>query len=200
MNALAIILNIVLILISIVLIAVVLMQQGQRQGLGAIAGGAETFLGKNAAKGIDGKLAKITKIAALVFIVLAIVTTIIVSHNNGYEAPSGAYLDGDHIHLEDGTTVDLAAATEEQLAQIGLDAETAAQLVEALESAEDHSDHIHNEDGTITDLEGNVITEEEAHGTEEAAVVEDHGDHVHNEDGTITDAEGNVITEEEAHG
>lgn len=194
MNALVIILNIVLILISIVLIAIVLMQQGQRQGLGAIAGGAETFLGKNAAKGLDGKLAKLTKIAAVVFIILAIVTTIIVSHNNGYEAPSGAYLDGDHIHLEDGTTVDLAAATEEQLAQIGLDAESAASLAAALEA---ESDHIHNEDGTITDLEGNVITEEEAHGT---AVVEDHGDHVHNEDGTITDAEGNVITEEEAHG
>ena len=177
MNALAIILNIVLILISIVLIAVVLMQQGQRQGLGAIAGGAETFLGKNAAKGLDGKLAKLTKIAAVVFIVLAIGTTIVVSHSNGYEAPSGAYLDGDHIHLEDGTTVDLASASEEQLAQLGLDAETAAQLVEALESAEDHSDHIHNEDGTITDLEGNVITEEEAHGAEE--VVDDHEGHDH---------------------
>ena len=171
MNALAIILNIVLILISIVLIAVVLMQQGQRQGLGAIAGGAETFLGKNASKGLDGKLAKITKIAAVVFIVLAIATTMVVAHSNGYEAQSGAYLDGDHIHLEDGTTVDLASASEEQLAQIGLDAETAAQLVEALESAET-----------------------------EGAAVEDHGDHTHNADGTITDAEGNVITEEEAHG
>lgn len=175
MNALAIILNIVLILISIVLIAVVLMQQGQRQGLGAIAGGAETFLGKNAAKGLDGKLAKITKIAAVVFIVLAIATTIIVSHTNDY---SSAYVDGDHLHLEDGTTVDLASATEEQLAEVGLDAETAAAYLEALESAEDHSDHVHNEDGTITDLEGNVITEEEAHGTEtEAVEAEEEHDH-----------------------
>lgn len=169
MNALAIILNIVLILISIVLIAVVLMQQGQRQGLGAIAGGAETFFGKNG-KGADVKLAKITKIAAVVFIVLAIATTMVVSHSNGYEAQSGAYLDGDHIHLEDGTTVDLVSATDEQLAQLGLDAETAAALAEALaaeEDGDDHSDHVHNEDGTITDLEGNVITEEEAHGEAE---------------------------------
>lgn len=81
MTALSIILDIVLILISIVLIAAVLMQQGQRQGLGAIAGGAETFFGKNKSRGLDGKLQKITKIAAVVFIVLAIVTTIVVAHN-----------------------------------------------------------------------------------------------------------------------
>ena len=82
MTALSIILNIVLILISIVLVAVVLMQQGQRQGLGAIAGGAETFFGKGKAKGLDAKLAKITKIAAIAFIVLAIASTIVVSHIN----------------------------------------------------------------------------------------------------------------------
>ena len=81
MTALSIILDIVLILISIVLIAAVLMQQGQRQGLGAISGGAETFFGKGKAKGMDAKLAKITKICAVVFIVLALVTTIVVSHN-----------------------------------------------------------------------------------------------------------------------
>ena len=40
MTALSIIINIVLILVSIVLIVAVLMQQGQRQGLGAIGGGA----------------------------------------------------------------------------------------------------------------------------------------------------------------
>ena len=52
MTALSIIISIVLILVSIVLIAAVLMQQGQRQGLGAIGGGAETFLGKNAASSL----------------------------------------------------------------------------------------------------------------------------------------------------
>ena len=80
MTALSIILNIVLILVSIVLVAVVLMQQGQRQGLGAISGGAETFFGKGNAKGLNEKLAKITKVAAVAFIVLAIACTIVVSH------------------------------------------------------------------------------------------------------------------------
>jgi len=81
MTALSIIIDIVLILISIVLIVTVLMQEGQRQGLGAIGGGAETFFGKNKAKSMEGRLQKYTKIAAAVFIVLAIVATIITSHN-----------------------------------------------------------------------------------------------------------------------
>lgn len=79
MSALSIIIDIVLILISIVLIVAVLMQEGQRQGLGAIGGGAETFFGKNKAKSMEGRLQKITKIAAAAFIVLAIVATIITS-------------------------------------------------------------------------------------------------------------------------
>ena len=86
MTALSIVLDIVLILISLVLIAAVLMQQGQRQGLGAIAGGAETFFGKNKSRGLDGKLQKITKIAAVVFIILAIATTIVVAHNSSSSA------------------------------------------------------------------------------------------------------------------
>ncbi len=83
MTALSIIIDIVLILISIVLIVAVLMQEGQRQGLGAIGGGAETFFGKNKAKSMEGRLQKYTKIAAAVFIVLAIVATILTSHNAG---------------------------------------------------------------------------------------------------------------------
>ena len=77
MNAWTVILDIVLILISIVLIIAVLLQQGQRQGLGAIAGGAETFFGKNKAKGYEAKMARITKIGAAVFIVAAIAATIV---------------------------------------------------------------------------------------------------------------------------
>ena len=77
MNAWTIILDIVLILISIVLIIAVLLQQGQRQGLGAIAGGAETFFGKNKAKSYEAKMAKITKIGAAIFIVAAIAATIV---------------------------------------------------------------------------------------------------------------------------
>lgn len=70
-----VIINIVLILVSLVLIAAVLMQEGNKQGLGAIGGAAETFLGKNKSKGYEGKLLTITKIAAVVFVVIAILAT-----------------------------------------------------------------------------------------------------------------------------
>ena len=109
MSALTIILDIFLILLSLVLIVAVLMQQGQRQGLGAIAGGADTFFGKGKAKGIDAKLAKITKIAAVVFIVLAIVTTIVVSHNTP-DAVSPEQLINEAINTADEATNEAAAA------------------------------------------------------------------------------------------
>lgn len=90
MTALSIIIDVVLILISIVLIVAVLMQQGQRQGLGAIGGGAETFFGKNKANSAEGKLKLLTKIAAAVFIVLAIVATIITSRLVGTDTAPAA--------------------------------------------------------------------------------------------------------------
>ena len=71
MTALSIIIDVVLILIALALIVAVLMQQGQKQGLGAIGGGAETFFGKNTSNSAEGKLKRITKILAVVFIVLA---------------------------------------------------------------------------------------------------------------------------------
>ena len=82
MTALLVLVNILLALIAIALIISVLMQEGERQGLGAITGGAETFFGKNKGKTMEGKLEKITKIAATAFIILAIVSTILTSRVN----------------------------------------------------------------------------------------------------------------------
>ena len=75
MQAILVIINILLILAAIVIVVSVLMQQGNTAGLGAIEGGAETFLGKNKAASLDGKLNLITKISAAVFLVLAILST-----------------------------------------------------------------------------------------------------------------------------
>ncbi|MGI6239005.1 MAG: preprotein translocase subunit SecG [Christensenellales bacterium] len=116
MSAVTIIIDIVLIVVSILLIVTVLLQQGQRQGLGAIGGGAETFFGKNKAKSYEGKLATLTKVCAAVFIVLAIVATIVTgSENRSLETvlPSGSV---DPIVLDteapDTGEVDDAAAGE----------------------------------------------------------------------------------------
>jgi len=72
-GAVKIIVNILLILFDLFLIAVVLLQSGKSAGLsGSIAGGAETFFGKNKAKSYEGKLAFWTKVSAIGFIVFSI--------------------------------------------------------------------------------------------------------------------------------
>ena len=71
------IVTVVLVLCALVLIATVLLQPGESNGLGAIAGGAETFFGKNKAKTMEGKLALATKASAAAFIVCALVIAVI---------------------------------------------------------------------------------------------------------------------------
>lgn len=93
MSVASIIICIVLILVSIALIVAVLMQQGQREGLGAIAGGAETFFGKNKANSAEGKLKNLTKILAAVFVVLAIVATILTAHGNNADTTTPAVVE-----------------------------------------------------------------------------------------------------------
>ncbi len=66
------------ILVSIVVVAMVLFQQGRRAGInGAISGGADTFLSKTKARTLDAKLARLTKYAAILFFVLALVANVI---------------------------------------------------------------------------------------------------------------------------
>ncbi len=77
MAALNVIVTLLLVVSAIVLIVTVLLQPGEANGLGAIAGGAETFFGKNKAKSMEGKLALATKVSAGVFIVCALVTAIL---------------------------------------------------------------------------------------------------------------------------
>ena len=61
------------IIVAIALIAIVLMQSGKTAGLsGSIAGGAETFFGKNKGRTIDAVLSKITSAAAVVFLVTSL--------------------------------------------------------------------------------------------------------------------------------
>lgn len=73
-----IILGAALIILSLAIIALVLLQEGKSAGLsGAIAGGAETFFGKNKSRTIESKLVLVTKIVAVSFFVLALVATLL---------------------------------------------------------------------------------------------------------------------------
>ncbi len=71
---LELILTIVHVVLAVLLVAIVLFQSGSEEGLsGSISGGAETFSGKNKARGLDGILAKGTAVVATLFIVTSIV-------------------------------------------------------------------------------------------------------------------------------
>ncbi len=76
MEILRIILTVIFILVSIALVVLVLMQEGKSAGLGAISGAAESYWGKNKGRSMEANLVKITKILAIVFIVLAAVLNI----------------------------------------------------------------------------------------------------------------------------
>ena len=73
MIVIKIISTVLLVVSALVVIVSVLLQQGETSGLGAIAGGAESFFGKNKAKQYEGKLSLATKISAVVFIVMSLV-------------------------------------------------------------------------------------------------------------------------------
>ena len=76
MNALEIVLGIVLMLFAIAIIIVVLLQEGSQKNLGGVTGGADTFLSKNKARSVDAFLSRWTKVIAIGFFVLVIVTNI----------------------------------------------------------------------------------------------------------------------------
>lgn len=62
-------------ILCIGLIASVLLQSGRSAGLGAIAGGAQSLVGKK--KGLDEKLSKVTTFLAIGFMLFTIVLVVI---------------------------------------------------------------------------------------------------------------------------
>ncbi len=78
MAALKIVVTVIHILIAFGLMVTVLFQSGKSQGLsGSIAGGAETFFGKNKGKTMDGVLAKLTVILAILFVITSVSLSLI---------------------------------------------------------------------------------------------------------------------------
>ena len=73
MSILHTILTIVFIIISIAITVVILMQEGKSAGLGAIAGAADTYWGKNKGRSMEGMLVKITRACVVLFLVIAMV-------------------------------------------------------------------------------------------------------------------------------
>lgn len=73
-----IVLTVILAIACLFLICVVLLQSGKSSGVaGALSGNSDTFLSKNKANSWDGRLARITKWVAFVFMFLVLILNLI---------------------------------------------------------------------------------------------------------------------------
>lgn len=73
MEILKMVLMIIFAIDCIALTIIVLMQEGKQAGLGTIGGMADTYWGQNKGRSMEGHLVLVTKIMAILFMVLAIV-------------------------------------------------------------------------------------------------------------------------------
>ncbi len=77
MNVLIIILGAVYVLLGIMIAGIILMQEGNTQGLGSIGGMADSYWGKNKGRSIEGNLEKFTKYGTIAFFALALILNIL---------------------------------------------------------------------------------------------------------------------------
>ena len=68
-------LTVIFVLVCIALTVIVLMQEGKSAGLGTIGGMADTYWEKNKAHSREGILEKLSRIAAIGFVVIAFILT-----------------------------------------------------------------------------------------------------------------------------
>ena len=66
------IIQIVFIILSIIMTVIVLMQEGKNNGLGALTGSSDTYWSKNKGRSMEGTLVKVTRVLAVLFILLAL--------------------------------------------------------------------------------------------------------------------------------
>ena len=72
MDILKIVLTILFAIDCIVLTAIVLLQEGKSAGLGTISGAADSYWGQNKGRSMEGALVKVTRVAAVLFVLLAL--------------------------------------------------------------------------------------------------------------------------------
>lgn len=78
MEAISVIVNILMVIASLALIVSVLMQSSDDNGMNALSGAtSESFFSKNQMSTLEGKMAMLTKVSAIAFVVLALVALII---------------------------------------------------------------------------------------------------------------------------
>lgn len=73
MDILKTVITIIFVIDCIALAAIILLQEGKSAGLGTISGAAHTYWGHNKGRSMEGTLVKVTRVVAVLFIVLAVV-------------------------------------------------------------------------------------------------------------------------------
>ena len=72
-----ILLTIIYVILGVALAAVILMQEGNTEGLGNIGGMADSYWGKNKGRTMEGALEKFTKFGTAAFMIIALVLNIL---------------------------------------------------------------------------------------------------------------------------
>jgi len=72
-STIEIVFSAVILVFSVFLVVAVLLQQGKSHNLGTIAGGAETFFGKEKGRAIDKILSTVTSVVSVIFVIAVVV-------------------------------------------------------------------------------------------------------------------------------
>lgn len=108
MTTLKVVLTVLHLIIAFGLMAVVLFQSSKSEGLsGSIAGGAETFFGKNKGKTMDGVLAKFTVVLAILFVITSVSLSVLSKKSEGNDTA-----DDMTSQVQEDTSSDTNADTE----------------------------------------------------------------------------------------
>lgn len=77
MSVWGIVLGVLLAIVAIAIIVVIILQEGNQQGLGVVTGAADSYFSKNKARSIDAFLARWTKLFAAVFVLFVIALNVL---------------------------------------------------------------------------------------------------------------------------
>ena len=77
MGVLGIVLGVILGIVSIAIIVVIILQEGNQQGIGVVTGAADSYFSKNKARSIDAFLSRWTKVFAAVFVLFVIALNVL---------------------------------------------------------------------------------------------------------------------------
>jgi len=137
MSTVQLIIGIILIVFSVFLIVAVLMQEGKSKNLsGAIAGGADTFFGKQKGSTVSKTLSTVTSIVAIVFVLL--VCTVYVMQDTGSASEYSSFwsmLTGNK-DAKTEEVADTTAAEEEETTASEAEDTTAAEAEDTTAAAE----------------------------------------------------------------